>query len=428
MRFAKIILLLLIVFGCDTSNNTPDPFENFFIRYYGSDGYQVGVDMVVNEDGTFMLLGNSSLSKFNDDSQVYLVKVNHDGIVLWEKFYGGSGYEMAKDIEPLSNGGFVILADRVTAAKGTDIYFFTIDQDGNKIDEGGYAMPGSSNEIGNSITPIVSGTSPNGFIVAGFTDYDSIGFKGITALFPRFIVDGSKYSGAWTDFAGADKDDYGTRAIQTTSVTTPFSFFGFTNSEPIDPGPGFNYWAMPVTETMGEVTLTTALLDGSPNDSDELLGSVSLSAAGVLMLGVLSKGTGNDQVFIAKTDQLGNTDLTLSPKIIDGINLGEVSESPVIRKVTATRSISSSENIGYLIAANTKVSGNSDIVLTKIDEKGDVIWDAPVVLGGGGEDYECAVHELSDGRILLFGTMQLGNDRQSKMALMKLNAKGQFKD
>lgn len=429
MRFATIILIVTVVLGCDTSRNTPYLFENFFIRYYGTDGNQVGVDMIANDDGTFMLLGNSTLNE--DDSQIYLVKVNSDGIVLWEKFYTGTGREFAKDIEPVSNGVFVILADRIVADKGSDIYFFTIDSDGTKISEGEYSKPGSANEFGNSITTIFNGTSPEGFIVAGYTE-DSIDFIGTTALFPRFNLDGTKYTGAWgTDEpkAGAEKDDFGLRIIQTSNSTFPFSIFGYTNSEPISPGPGFNYWAMPVTETMGGSKLTTALLDGSPPDnSDEILGSVYVSNSEILMLGILSKGTENDQICVAKVTHSANT--TLSPKIISGINLGEVSdlEDLAFRKVTATTSTSSSLGLGYLIAANTMASGNSDIVLTKIDFFGNVIWDAPVILGGLGEDYECAIHELPNGRIILFGTMQLGSEKQSKMALMKLNSKGEFKD
>src|SRR5690242_10292934 len=119
-----LIILFLLLLSCDTSRNTPDPADHFFVRYYGTDGDQEGVDMIANDDGTFMLLGTSTIG---GQSQIYLTKVNGWGGVIWERFYGDTATVIAKDIEPTIDGNYVVLADLETDTTGTDIILLTID-------------------------------------------------------------------------------------------------------------------------------------------------------------------------------------------------------------------------------------------------------------------------------------------------------------
>jgi hypothetical protein len=105
--------------------------------------------------------------------------------------------------------------------------------------------------------------------------------------------------------------------------------------------------------------------------------------------------------------------------------LGDLSAEAIpYRKV----SVFSLQQSGYLVAANNVSSGNSDIVLMKLNVDGSEAWTVPVTLGGQGDDSQSALYELPDGRILVFGTMQIGDDRQSKMALIKLNSDGRLRD
>ena len=54
------------------------------------------------------------------------------------------------------------------------------------------------------------------------------------------------------------------------------------------------------------------------------------------------------------------------------------------------------------------------------DDKKDEIIDIQEAADGG------AVAELPDGRIMMVGTMSLGSDNQTKMALVKLSSGGKF--
>ena len=57
------------------------------------------------------------------------------------------------------------------------------------------------------------------------------------------------------------------------------------------------------------------------------------------------------------------------------------------------------------------------------------VWASPVIFGGQGDDFAGAVRELPDGKIVVFGTMSIGQPNgEDKMVLIKVNKDGQFAD
>lgn len=427
MRIVAFALSFFVFIGCDTRNNVADPIDSYFIKYYGTEGDQEGVDMVANPDGTFTLLGTSILTDGN--KQIYLVKVDGRGKVLWERFYGGPQNETAVDIEPILDGRYVILTNIENPASGTDIEIITVDQNGENPVFGSFSYSGSSNEVGVTITQILSNGSAAGFIVSGSTNYDPVpeddaadGFDGITALFVRFENDCRVYQGVWTKHRSSGGDDYCTKAVQIGELNSPdpFLLFGYTNSSPTNES--FNYWSTRINNYGGGPLLERGIIPGSPSNTNEILGSVSVKSIASGFNSYLLVGTSTDvgsyRIFIAS----GQTGL-ISPKTVPGIDLGNISliNNPLLYKVTAH-----SSSTHYVIAANSVENEQSDIVLTKISADGTPFWDEPVILGGVGDDYESAVYEMDNGSIIVFGTMSLGDDEQKKMALIKLNKNGRF--
>lgn len=86
--------------------------------------------------GTFSDDGDVSLNKGEED--VWLVKLDSEGAILWEKTFGGSGKEEAYDIRQTSDGGFVFVAKSdskngdVSATQGENDYWLVkLDNQGN---------------------------------------------------------------------------------------------------------------------------------------------------------------------------------------------------------------------------------------------------------------------------------------------------------
>jgi hypothetical protein len=435
MRSLILVGLMILAVACDTTRNTPDPEDNFFMRFYGNDGDQLGVDMLVSDDGSIILLGNSKLSS-ESPNQIYLVKVNRHGIVQWEKTFSSPNEQIAKDIAATADGNYVIVGDELKATTGTDFLIFTVDAQGNKLFSGTFSYTGNSIETVSSVLQIDDGASTGGFIVAGSTNYDNgsgPGFANSTAVFARFNQDCSPYILAWINNSsvGAEDDDFGIRVVQRGALNNstdpyPFVFFGYTNSD--SQNPSFNCWASKVENNGGGAALN--ILTSSPVNPNELLASVATinsgSIAEYVLAGTIKEaGAQEDKVFVTKIGDASLwKDSTLIPRTLD-YSLGNLSlEGRALQKVT----VIALQGSGYLVAANSVISGNSDIVLTKLTVDGSAVWDSPMVIGGPGDDSQAAIYEHPDGRLLVFGTMQIGDDRQSKMVLMKVNDKGALKD
>ncbi len=95
--FLPLLAVLVSVTGCDTERNTEDPDISYFMKYYGGDGNQYGVDMVVLDDGSFLLLGNFEEATFNTD--LYLLRVNAEGDLIWDLRIGEEEEVIWKEID-----------------------------------------------------------------------------------------------------------------------------------------------------------------------------------------------------------------------------------------------------------------------------------------------------------------------------------------
>jgi hypothetical protein len=125
---------------------------------YGGASYDYLYDAHVLEDGSFFMVGASrtgsgnsgdraSIAKSEDDdgSDIWLVKADANGSILWERTFGGEGSSgWPARIEALSNGQFAISStisgrakhDVTDGPKGvlsTDYWLIKIDVNGNKI-------------------------------------------------------------------------------------------------------------------------------------------------------------------------------------------------------------------------------------------------------------------------------------------------------
>ena len=444
MRIALLTVFVLLLGACDTTRNTPDPELNHYLRLYGSDGSQEAIDMVVNDDGTVILLGNSVENNFTP-SQVYLVKVNVHGFVIWEKFFGDTDDWVAKDIEVTSiQSEYVIAAERVRSDQDSDFIIFTVSDSGSEaqiVNTGAFTFPGQSKEIPVSVTQVIDNGIGSGFIVTGSTNYDNgtdPGFEGMTAVFARFQQDCNPYLGAWVNNTGKEGDDFGVKVVQRDELTDsngdatpePFVFFGFKNSPPQDDvnNSSFNFWFSRLSDSGGDGVLSDVLKD-SPIVEDEKLSSVTAinygNLADYILAGIISTSTaGQERIFVSVVKDAALVESqTLAPHTLP-YELGDLTQLGDKYRSVSTDNLHAG---GYLIAANSTVGGNSEIFLTKLNVDGSVKWASPVLLGGQGDDRQAAVHELPDGKILLFGTMQVGDDRQPKMCLMKLNESGHLK-
>ena len=111
--------------------------EKVWSKRYGGDDIDNSADILKVDDG-YLLLGSSDSysqsSRKNKD--IYLVKVDDNGVEQWAKTYGGDGGESAESIIAVSDGGYLILAEStswVTTDQDQDLYLVKVDAAGNLI-------------------------------------------------------------------------------------------------------------------------------------------------------------------------------------------------------------------------------------------------------------------------------------------------------
>ena len=431
-RYIFIFLSMMggVLSSCDTSSTIEDPNQDHFIKYYGGDGDQEGVDAVVGPDGSLYMLGNTTAPGTTVGKQLYLVKADPEGILIWSKTFGGQFDEDAKDLELTVDGKLVILANSQKGSTENDILLMTLSLDGTKIDSALVGLQTITNEEADDVASSISLTS-DGFIISGSTT--GVRTKGFSVgiqpddlkdvLHLRFSNDLTLFSeGNWTRTNGTNGIDGGVKVYEVNASL--YYVFGYTN---INAGTGattsdFNFWVFSLGPTgignksqmfPGALTndVLTTVITPAPGSTD-----------GFLLAGSSEDANGNFDIYINKLRK----DITFNPAVDYQLNkplsldLGKTARANVV----AFTSIST----GYLLLTNERTTTSNNFLLTKINQDGLPAWSNPesLIFGGQKDDFIGSVLELPDGRILLIGTMALGDEGQKKMALIKVNKDGKF--
>lgn len=412
--------VLLLFSGCDTDSNVKDPSATHFVKYYGGDGNQSGIDMVLLSDGNILLLGNS---QFSGGKSIYLVKVDPKGEVIWEKTFEGSN-EVAVDIEPTPNGNFIILAALETTEENHDIKLIEVSPDGNEIRSSSYGTPSNKTETPKSVTPLRNG----GYIVTGVTVADTATNPTVNPdLYSNIFhyrCDASlSFSNTnWYEYYGAtDQIDGAVKTFQ--DQTDNFYVFGYSD-QVVKP------------QQQGKLTMLYYRIgDGGTADSEvAILGDESQDirtdyvhrvgaelGGGFLVVGTTLNASGVTSLRAARL----RDDLQFNPAKDEQFDKEIVVLSSSVEGVAGATSLIAPQGF-LLLGEELRSVGTKNLSLTKIDQVGQLVW--TVSLGSEDENDEAAaVVETSDGKILVLGTIQLG-DNQNKMALFKLNSTGRLHD
>ena len=126
-----------------------------------------GYDVQETSDGGYVIVGRTK-SYGAGSTDVYLIKTNRIGDMLWFKTYGGSKRDYGYAIQPTTDGGFIITGRTKSflRTKQYDVYLLKIKANGKKQWEKTYG--GRGNDYGYYLEQ----TSDGGYIVVGCTKSD----------------------------------------------------------------------------------------------------------------------------------------------------------------------------------------------------------------------------------------------------------------
>jgi hypothetical protein len=115
----------------------PDPItaEDTWVRIYGNGQESSGGDVIQAEDGGYLIVGGTSPDQESEAyGGVMLLKTDTSGEKLWQKTYGGTGFDAGWAISPAHGGGYILGGVTTSfGAGGRDAYLLKADEEGNEL-------------------------------------------------------------------------------------------------------------------------------------------------------------------------------------------------------------------------------------------------------------------------------------------------------
>ena len=147
-------------------------------RFIGRDCSDIGRGNSVQQtrDGGFIIVGG--LKTYGDTTwDVYLIKTDATGTVMWSKTFGGHAYDYGESVQQTSDGGYIIVGETISYGAGNDdIYLIKTDSIGAAV------WTNTIGDAGVDRSNFVQQTSDGGYIITGNAGYsisliktDSIG-------------------------------------------------------------------------------------------------------------------------------------------------------------------------------------------------------------------------------------------------------------
>ena len=139
-------------------------------RSFGGSLNDQGFFLISANDGGFVITGVTR-SQNDSSGDLWLIKVNNTGEILWEKTFGGENFESGRSLQQTSDEGYIIVGQTESFGNGNnDAYLLKTDSQGNEIWSRTYG--GSGTDQGRYVVE----TLDQGYIISGYTDsYGSMG-------------------------------------------------------------------------------------------------------------------------------------------------------------------------------------------------------------------------------------------------------------
>lgn len=391
MKYFLFIFFILIFHSFKAQN---------FQRIFSGPGDDRGHAVITTNDGGYAISGYTT--SFGSGGQdLFILKTDSQGNILWQKTYGSSGNEEGTSvvITETPDFGFVIAGSTTGfAANSLDFYVVRVDNAGNLLWSSKYNSP-SDSEHARGIKVAANGD----IIVIGTDNADFFGSA--DGLVMRLDSNGNRL---WSKVYGGGVNDH---------------FHG------IEELPGGNLIISGSTTTFGPGSTAGYVLKLDPDGNviwDYTYGSSNTDAYNsssltndyeIVLTGLTNSFGGGYQVFTTKIDTNG---VLLWSKAYGGASYE--------RGAAISKVYNSSD---YFIAANTESYGNGqkEILMLRIDANGNIIWSETFGTNLNDEMDSWATKTLcptTDGGFVLTGYSNGIYSGGNNILLLKSDGVGQF--
>jgi hypothetical protein len=345
--FGIVVLFVGLCFQPAFANNNsisvgkvePQPFCVTFNKTYGGRNFDEGLCVQQTTDGSYIIIGYTG-SFGAGDYDVWLIKTDNIGNIIWNKTFGGYDRDFGFSIQQTTDGGYIIAGYKDSFGEGQlDVWLIKTDSTGNKTWDRTFG--GTSLEMG----LCVQQTTDGGYIITGATRSFGDGNYSDVLL----IKTDSVGDMLWNKTFGGTYTDLGYCVQQTTDggyIITGLTVSIFA----VD----YDVWLIK-TDSAGDM-LWNKTFDGTSFDWGICV--CQTNDGGYIITGVTgSFDVGGGDVWLIKTDSAGNKlwDRTFGGTDGDGSSY-----------------VQQTMDGGYIITGYTSSfgAGNRDVWLIKTDKDG----------------------------------------------------------
>jgi TolB-like protein len=328
-------------FGCTRLYSSPNPMSSTsFAKTYGGTNWDEDYSVQQTSDGGYIVAGRT-WSFGVDSGDIFLIKTDANGNVIWAKTYGGTDDDWVFSVQQTSDGGYIVAGYTESFGAGLgNIFLIKTDANGNL--QWAKTYGGTDYDWARSVQQ----TSDGGYIVAGGTWSFGAGSWDIFLI--KTDANGNIQ---WAKIYGGT-DWYDAYSVQQTS-DGGYIVAGWTWSF------GAGNYDIFLIKTDANGNLQWAKTYGG-TDLDWAYSVQQTSDGGYIVAGTTgSFGAGWGDIFLIKTDANGN--------IIWAKTYGGTDGDGAI-------SVQQTSDGGYIVAGGTWSfgAGYSDVFLVKTDANGNI--------------------------------------------------------
>jgi len=385
------------------------PPDISFNKTFGGSNWDQAYSIQQTEDGGYIVAGYTSsndgyVSGNHGSYDAWIVKLNDNGELQWQKCLGGSDDDYAQSIQQTEDGGYIVAGTTesndgdVSGNHGNyDSWIVKLDETGNI--QWQRCLGGSSSDYAQSIQQ----TNDGGYIVAGYTTSNDGDVSGNHGSCDYWIVKlNSSGNIVWQKCLGGSKSDCAQSIQQTNDGGYIVAGYTTSNNGDVSGNHHYNYKDYWIVKLDGLLNIQwQKCLGGS--DDDEAYSIQQTFDGGYIIAGFTESNDGDvsgnhakykNDYWVVKLNETGNIQWQ---KCLGG------SENDYAQGIQQTN------DGGYIVAGQTSSNdgdvfgnhGGYDYWIVKLDETGNIQWHK--CLGGSSGDCAQSIQQTSDGGYIVAG-------------------------